>query len=308
VPTTIPPTRNLSIVFQFVGMGLVWGASFLFMKVALDGVSFYQVAWARLVFGGLTLGLVVLLTRQRLPRERVVYLHFLVIAVTNCVIPHLAFAWAEQYVSSGLASIYNAVTPITTALMVTLAFHVEKLNRGQILGIGIGIAGVIVIIAPWQHAAFTGDLAGQLACLLAATCYGFSFGYIRKFLSHRPIPGATFAFLNIGVAGAIMLLLTPVIAWQPVDLTPGIVASLLTLGILGTGIAYIWNINVLRAWGPTNASTVTYITPVVGVLLGVIVLGETFSANQPAGAALVLVGILFTQQRIRLSRRRLATR
>ena len=288
-------------------MGLVWGASFLFMKIALDGVSFYQVAWSRLVFGGFTLGLIVLFTRQKLPRERAVYLHFLVIAITNCVIPHLAFAWAEQYVSSGLASIYNAVTPITTALMVTLAFHVEKLNRGQILGIGIGIAGVIVIIAPWQHAAFTGDLAGQLACLLAATCYGFSFGYIRKFLSHRPIPGATFAFLNIGVAGAIMLLLTPVIAWQPVELNPGIVASLLTLGILGTGVAYIWNINVLRAWGPTNASTVTYITPVVGVLLGVILLGETFSANQPAGAALVLVGILFTQQRIRLSRRRLTT-
>jgi drug/metabolite transporter (DMT)-like permease len=307
VPTTTQATPSLSTVLQFVGMGLVWGASFLFMKVALDGVSFYQVAWARLVFGGLTLGLVVLLTRQRLPRERAVYLHFLVIAITNCVIPHLAFAWAEQYVSSGLASIYNAVTPITTALMVTLAFHVEKLNRGQLLGIAIGISGVVVIIAPWQHAAFTGDLAGQLACLLAATCYGFSFGYIRKFLSHRPIPGATFAFLNIGVAGAIMLLLTPVIAWQPVDLTPGIVASLLTLGVLGTGIAYIWNINVLRAWGPTNASTVTYITPVVGVLLGVIVLGETFSANQPAGAALVLVGILFTQQRIRLSRRRLAT-
>jgi len=303
VPTTTPPTRSLSIVLQFVGMGLVWGASFLFMKVALDGVSFYQVAWARLVFGGLTLGLIVLLSRQRLPRERVVYLHFLVIAVTNCVIPHLAFAWAEQYVSSGLASIYNAVTPITTALMVTLAFHVEKLNRGQVLGIGIGIAGVIVIIAPWQHAAFTGDLAGQLACLLAATCYGFSFGYIRRFLSHRPIPGATFAFLNIGVAGAIMLVLTPVIAWQPVQLTPSIVASLLTLGILGTGVAYIWNINVLRAWGPTNASTVTYITPVVGVLLGVLVLGETFAVNQPLGAALVLVGILFTQQRIRLARR-----
>jgi len=307
VTTTIAPTRSLPIVLQFVGMGLVWGASFLFMKIALDGVSFYQVAWARLVFGGLTLGLIVVLTRQRLPRERAVYLHFLVIAITNCVIPHLAFAWAEQYVSSGLASIYNAVTPITTALMVTLAFHVEKLNRGQLLGIAIGIAGVVVIIAPWQHAAFTGDLAGQLACLLAATCYGFSFGYIRKFLSHRPIPGTTFAFLNIGVAGAIMLLLTPVIAWQPVQLTPAIVASLLTLGILGTGVAYIWNINVLRAWGPTNASTVTYITPVVGVLLGVIVLGETFSINQPAGAALVLVGILFTQQRIRLSHRRLAT-
>jgi len=288
-------------------MGLVWGASFLFMKVALDGVTFYQVAWSRLVLGGLTLGLIVLLTRSRLPREPVVYLHFLVIAITNCVIPHLAFAWAEQYVSSGLASIYNAVTPITTALMVTLAFRVERLNRGQLLGIAIGIVGVVVIIAPWQHDGFSGNLAGQLACLLAAVCYGFSFGYIRTFLSHRPIPGVSFAFLNIGVAGAIMLLLTPVIAWQPVRLDPGIVASLLTLGVLGTGVAYIWNINVLRAWGPTNASTVTYITPVVGVLLGVLVLGETFSANQPLGAALVLLGILFTQQRIRLSRQALGT-
>ena len=295
--------RSASIVLQFVGMGLVWGASFLFMKVALDGVTFYQVAWSRLVFGGLTLGLIVLLTRSRMPREPVVYLHFLVIAITNCVVPHLAFAWAEQYVSSGLASIYNAVTPIATALMVTLAFRVERLNRGQVLGIAIGIAGVVAIIAPWQHDGFSGNLAGQLACLLAAVCYGFSFGYIRTFLSHRPIPGVSFAFLNIGVAGAIMLLLTPVIAWQPVRLDPGIVASLLTLGVLGTGIAYIWHINVLRAWGPTNASTVTYITPVVGVLLGVLVLGETFSLNQPLGAALVLVGILFTQQRIRLARR-----
>jgi drug/metabolite transporter (DMT)-like permease len=303
VPTDTP-TRSVSIILQFVGMGLVWGASFLFMKVALDGVSFYQVAWSRLVLGGLSLGIIVLFMRQRLPRDRVIYLHFLVIAVTNCVVPHIAFAWAEQYVSSGLASIYNAVTPITTALMVTLAFHVEKLNRGQVLGIGIGIAGVVVIIAPWQHSGLSGDLAGQLACLLAAVCYGFSFGYVRRFLSHRPIPGATFAFLNIGIAGAIMLVLTPVIAWQPVQLTPEIVASLLTLGVLGTGLAYIWNINVLRAWGPTNTSTVTYITPVVGVLLGVLVLRETFSANQPVGAALVLLGILFTQQRIRLARRR----
>jgi drug/metabolite transporter (DMT)-like permease len=303
VPTQTAPTRSLAILLQFIGMGVIWGASFLFMKIALDGVSFYQVAWSRLVLGGLSLGVIVLASRQRLPRDPVVYLHFLVIAITNCVVPHLAFAWAEQYVSSGLASIYNAVTPITTALMVTLAFHVEKLNRGQVLGVGIGIAGVIVIIAPWRHAALTGDLAGQLACLLAAVCYGFSFGYVRRFLSHRPIPGATFAFLNIGIAGAIMLLLTPVIAWQPVDLTPGIVASLLTLGVLGTGVAYIWNINVLRAWGPTNTSTVTYITPVVGVLLGVLVLRETFSVNQPLGAALVFVGILFTQQRIRLSRR-----
>jgi drug/metabolite transporter (DMT)-like permease len=283
-------------------MGLVWGASFLFMKVALDGVTFYQVAWSRLVLGGFTLGIIVLFLRQRLPREPAVWAHFGVIAIVNCVIPHLAFAWAEQFVSSGLASIYNAVTPITTALFVTLVFRVERLSRAQIVGVAVGIIGVIVIIGPWQYEAFTGNLAGQLACLLAAVCYGFSFGYTRRFLSQRAIPGATFAFLNIGIAGAIMLVLTPVIALTPVSLTWQIVVSLVTLGAVGTGLAYIWNINVLRAWGPTNASTVTYITPVVGVALGVILLGERFSWHEPVGALLVLIGILFAQRRIRIAR------
>ncbi len=306
------PPRRAFITLQFLGMGLVWGASFLFMKVALDGVTFGQVAWSRLVLGGLTLGLIVLFSRPRiaggpvLPREPVVWLHFLVIALTGCVIPHLLFAWAEQYVSSSLASIYNAVTPITTALMVTLAFRVERLGRGQVLGILVGILGVVVIIGPWQYAALTGDLWGQFACLAAAICYGFTFGYTRKFLSGRPIAGATFAFLNIGLGGAVMLLLTPVLAWHPVALNWPIVLSLLALGALGTGVAYIWNINVLRAWGPTNASTVTYVTPVVGVALGVLVLAETFSWHEPVGALLVLFGILLTQKRLRLGSRAVA--
>lgn len=142
------------------------------------------------------------------------------------------------------------------------------------------------------------DLWGQLACLGSATCYGFTFSYTRRFLSGRPIVGTTFAFLNIGIGGAIMLVLTPVLAWQSVSLSWPIVLSLLTLGALGTGLAYIWNINVLRAWGPTNASTVTYVTPVVGVVLGVIVLSETFSWHEPVGALLVLLGILLAQKRL----------
>jgi drug/metabolite transporter (DMT)-like permease len=315
-PTPAPaPTESTGralVALQFLGMGVIWGSSFLFMKVALVGVSFGQVAWSRLVLGGLTLGVIVLVTRPRvnsgpvLPRDAVVWLHFLVIAVSGCVVPHLLFAWAEQYVSSSLASIYNAVTPIMTALMATLAFRVERLSRGQVLGVAVGIAGVLVIIAPWRAAALTGDLWGQLACLGAAGCYGFTFGYTRRFLSGRPIAGATFAFLNIGLGGAIMLLLTPVLAWRPVELSPAIVASLLALGALGTGLAYIWNIHVLRAWGPTNASTVTYVTPVVGVLLGVLVLGETLSWNEPVGAALVLLGILLAQKRLRFPRVALA--
>jgi drug/metabolite transporter (DMT)-like permease len=270
------------------------------MKVALEGVTFGQVAWTRAILGGLTLGIVLLISRQRLPRERAVWGHFLVIAITGCVVPFLLFSWAEQYVSSSLASIYNAVTPIMTALVVTLGFRVEKLSRSQLVGIVLGVLGVLLIIGPWQYQSLTGDLWGQLACLGATLSYGVTFGYTRKFLSHRNLPGTTMAFMNIGLAGLIMLLLTPVIAWHPVQLTPLIVGSLVLLGALGTGFAYVWNFNVLQAWGPTVTSTVTYITPVVGVVLGVLLLGEGLSWHEPLGAVLVLIGILFAQRRLRL--------
>jgi drug/metabolite transporter (DMT)-like permease len=291
-----------SALLQFLAMGLVWGASFLFMKVALDGVSFTQIAWSREILGALTLGLVMIVGKHRLPREGIVWLHFVVIAVTNCVIPHLLFAWAEQHVSSGLAAIYNSVTPIATAILAAVAFRVEKLTRGQILGVLIGVAGVIVIIAPWQYTDLSGDLWGQLACIAAAVSYGVAIGYMRKFVSHRPISGTTVAFMNIGTSAAVMLLFTPVLAFGPVDLTFPVVASLVLLGALGTGLAYIWNIAVLRAWGPTSVSTVTYLIPVVAVVLGFLVLGETLSWNEPVGAALVLLGILYTQQRLKLGR------
>lgn len=308
------PTR-LSAWLQFLAMGLVWGSSFLFMKIALDGVSFGQVAWSRTVLGAIALGLIVLVTRPRvtdaaglagpvLPREKVVWGHFLVVAFTTCVIPYLCFAWAEQYVSSSLASIYNATTPIMTALMATLVFRVERLGGSRWFGVGLGIVGVLVVIGPWQLTALTGSVAGQLACLVATLCYGFTFGYQRKFLSQRPIAPATFAFLSIGVSAVVMLALTPWLALSPVDLDWRIVSSLLALGVLGTGLAYIWNINVLRAWGPTGTSTVTYVTPVVGVALGMLLLGEQLSWHEPVGAALVLVGILFAQGRLRLGRRR----
>ncbi|MFP3466660.1 DMT family transporter [Leifsonia sp. SIMBA_070] len=296
----------MKVALQFAAMGLVWGASFLFMKVALTGVSFGQVAWARLVFGAITLAVIALVMRARLPREPIVWLHFTVVAVTYCVIPFLLFAWAEQYVSSSLASIYNAVTPITTAILATAAFRVEKLNRDQVLGVLVGIVGVVVVVGPWAVDALAGSLWGQLACLGAVTCYGFSFGYIRRFISPRAISATTSALLNIGIAAVIMIVLTPLIAWHPVTFSWPVLLSLLALGALGTGVVYIWNMNVLRAWGPTITSGVTYVTPVVGVALGILVLGEHLTWNEPAGAVIVIAGILLTQQRVRLFTRRQA--
>lgn len=310
---TTTPTRiadsasvsNTAVAVQFALAGLVWGSSFLFMKIALEGLTPGQVAWSRLILGGLTLGVFVLLRREVLPRRPIVWLHMTVLALSFCVLPFLLFSWAQQHVSSGLASIYNATTPIMTAVMAWAVFRVERLKPAQIAGIAVGILGVMVIIAPWQGLDLTQSLVAQFAMLGATACYGFSLAYMRRFVSATGMSALTFSFLNIGIAAVIMALLTPAIALAPVELNPWIVLSVLLLGCLGTGVVYIWNQNTVRAWVPTRASTVTYLTPVVGVALGILILGEELTWNEPVGALVVFLGILLAQNRLsRLSRRR----
>lgn len=288
---------------QFLLAGVVWGASFLFMKVSLTGISPAQVAWTRILLGALTLGALVLLRREQLSRSVRVWAHLLVLGLTFCVIPFLLFSWAQQHVSSGVASIFNATTPIMTAVMAWLVFRVEKLKALQVIGIGVGILGVVIIIAPWQGISLDGSLVAELAILGATASYGFSFAYMRRFASNTGMSALAFTFGYIAMAGAVMAILTPFLVLTPVRLDPSIIGSLLLLGCLGTGIAYVWNQNTVRAWGPTRASTVTYITPVVGVVLGILILGETLSWNEPVGALVIFLGILLAQNRLRGRRR-----
>ncbi|WP_294982072.1 DMT family transporter [uncultured Microbacterium sp.] len=308
-PTPVRPgPSSAAIAVQFVLMGIIWGSSFLFMKVALGGISPAQVAWGRLVLGAATLGVFVLVRRDRLPALRGagarIWGHMTVLALTFCVVPFLLFSWAEQHVSSGLGSIYNATTPIMTAIMAALVFRVERLKPVQIAGIVVGIGGVLVIIAPWTGLDLTQSLLAQLALLGATACYGFSLAYMRRFLANSGMTPLAFSFVNIGIAAVIMTILAPAMALTPVRLDPWIVGSMVLLGCLGTGVAYIWNQNTLRAWGPTAASTVTYITPVVGVALGVLVLGERVGWHEPVGAGIVFLGILLAQNRLRMPKRR----
>lgn len=293
----LPSPRWITV--QFVLAGIVWGASFLFMKVSLSGISPAQVAWTRILLGALTLGALVLLRREHLTRSLKVWAHLTVLGLTFCVIPFLLFSWAQQHVSSGVASIFNATTPIMTAIMAWLVFRVERLKVLQVVGIGVGILGVVVIIAPWQGIALDGSLVAELAILGATASYGFSFAYMRRFVSHTGMSALAFTFGYIAMAGVVMALLTPFLVLTPLRLDVSIVVSLLLLGCLGTGIAYVWNQNTVRAWGPTRASTVTYITPVVGVILGIVILGETVTWNEPIGALVVFLGILLAQDRLR---------
>ena len=255
-----------------------------------------------------SLGLIVLVTRDRLPAWGPIYGHLAVVGLTFCVLPYLLFAWAQQSVASGLASVYNATTPIMTAIIAALVLRVERLTRAQVLGIAIGIVGVVVIIGPWRGIELDGDLLPQLAMLGATACYGFSLSYMRRYLTDTGVSAVAFTFVYIGVAAVVLLVVTSLVSPEPLRLEPGVVVAIVLLGALGTGFAYVWNQNVVRAWGATRASTVTYITPVVGVVLGIVVLGEVLVWNEPVGAALVIVGVLLAQRRLRWARGALGAR
>jgi len=282
---------------QFAALALTWGASFLFIAVGLQGLSPAQVVLGRLVAGAVALAGISLATRQKLPTEPRVWAHLGVVAVLLCVAPFLLFAWAEQSIASGLASIYNATTPLMTTLVALVALPQERPGRLRLFGLAAGFLGVLVVLGPW-HGAGGGSLAAQTACLLATACYGVGFVYLRRFVSPRGLSSLSVATAQIGLGAVIMLILAPWIATGPVNLSPQVVVSVLVLGMAGTGLAYVWNTNLVAAWGAANASTVTYLTPIVGVSLGVLILAEPVTWNQPVGALIVVAGIAISQGRL----------
>lgn len=282
---------------RFASLALAWGCSFLFIKVALEGLSPSQVVLGRVLIGAMTLGLVVWAGRISLPRGIRVWGHLLALGLFLCVIPFTLFAAAETMISSGLASIYNATTPLLTALVAILALPGERLSRRAAVGLAVGFLGVLVVVGlpVGAPAGTSAALAGQLMCLGATLCYGIGFVWIRRFISPLGLPAASVAFVQVGLGAVVALVAAPFTALQPVRLDFPVVLSILALGAMSTGLAYIWNTQIVAGWGATSAASVTYLTPVVGVIAGVIVLDETFSWNQPVGGALVVLGVVLTR-------------
>ncbi|MFE6398202.1 DMT family transporter [Streptomyces alboflavus] len=299
-PRTAGPRAVLG---QFLLLALAWGASFLFIKVSLVGLSPAQVVLGRMLAGAVALLAVTVVTRQRLPRDPAAWGHLAVVSVLLCVLPFSLFAWAELHVSSGLASIYNATTPLMTLIVASVALPGERPNRSQLAGLVLGFAGVVTVLGPWRGFS-GGEGAAQAACLLATLSYGLAFVYIRRFVSPRGLSAVPVATVQVCLGAAIMLLLAPFTATAPVQLSWNVVLSVAALGVAGTGLAYVWNTDVVAAWGATSASTVTYLTPVVGVTLGIAVLGEAISWNEPVGAMVVIAGIALGQGRRIPARRR----
>jgi drug/metabolite transporter (DMT)-like permease len=288
-----------SWLISYLLLGITWGLSFLFIKQGLEFLTPLGVAFGRCSLGALTLIAIAKVKGVELPRDPKIWGHLLVVALLLNVIPGILFALAETKVTSILAGIINAVTPLMTVLAILIIGRDEKPKRSQLIGLALGFIGVATVMGIWQGLGDNPILyVGML--LLAVTCYGFSFPYSRRFVMPYKLEPTPMATVQLICAAAVLLpgYLFDGIAKDEFKLIP--VLSMLCLGIFGSGFAYIWNFEIIRAAGSAIASSVTFVTPVVAVIAGIIFLGEEITWYEPVGALIVLFGAAVAQERIKL--------
>ena len=282
----------------YIALGVTWGCSFIFIELGLEFLTPFGVAFVRCALGAITLLIIVKVRKIALPKDKSTWRKLWIVALMLNVVPGILFAFAQQYVTSVVAGIINATTPLMTMVFMLLLFREQKLKSEQIIGLLIGATGVMVVLGIWKG---IGDnqLMGVVALLLAVSCYGYSFPYTtRKILplGLKPEAAATIQLCMAAIT-LLPLYLFDGIAEENYRLTP--LLAVLALGVLGSGFAYIWNFSIIAAAGGSIASTVTYVTPVVAVIVGWIFLGEQITWHEPIGAVFVILGAAMTQGRLK---------
>ena len=295
-------SKSQSWLGLYIALGIVWGCSFIFIKLGLEFLTPFGVAFGRCALGALALLIYLKLKGLTLVRDRKMIGHLWVVSLLLNVIPGIFFAWAETEVTSILAGIINAVTPLMTLIAIMVVSRNEKPTRPQVIGLILGFLGVLTVLGAWQG---LGDnpLWAILILLAAVTCYGFSFPYSRRFILPAQLKPEVMAATQVTL-GAITLL--PLFLFNGIaknEYRLGPVLAMVALGVFGSGFAYIWNFTIMRDAGSAIASSVTYVTPVVAVAVGLIFLQEKLHWYEPVGALIVLLGAAIAQGRIPLSKK-----
>ena len=275
----------------FITLGLIWGSSFLWIKIAVAEIGpFALVSW-RLLFGLAGLALVVLVRRPEFPRDRRLLGALALLGITNTALPFALISWGEVTIDSAVASILNGTVPLFAMIIAHFSLHDDRMTVPRVVGLVIGFVGVVVLMArDIGPQGVQQGVVGQVAVLVAALLYAGSSVFARRTL--RGVSPTVQAFLPLLSAEAFVwggALLTESPRLVPQQGSTWL--ALAWLGILGSCVAYLLYFSLLQSVGPTRATVVTYVFPVVGVILGVLFLKETIDAHLVGGALLIVAGI-----------------
>lgn len=283
----------------FGALGFMWGSSYLFIKIGVETLAPWTLIAMRLGIGLAVLASVVALAREPLPRHPRIYGHLVVMSVVNIALPFYLITNAEQTVDSALAAILNATVPLFAIVIAALALHDEPITVNRLAGLAVGFVGVVLLVGRGLGdvlAGSGGSLYGELALVGSSVSYAAGAVYARRNVRGlRPMIPALFqVFFAFLISAALALLLERPLA---TELREDALVSVLWLGILGSGLAYLAFFRLLGRWGATRTALVAYLLPVVGIVLGAVVLAEEVDARILLGTALVIGGVALVNSR-----------
>ena len=275
----------------FLLLGFMWGSSYLFIKIGVDaGLPPFTLVMLRLLIGSVLLGSVVLVVRERLPREGRFYAHISVVGLFGIALPFVLITIAEAQVDSALAAVLTAPVPLFVIPFAALLLHDERVTINKVIGVVVGLIGVAVLVGFDPAQLGNGDFFAELLLIGAAISYAIGGVWARRFVSgHRPMIPALFeVFTALVMVGVLAFVLE-----RPLDgpFTPASILAVTWLGLVGSGFAFLVFFRLLGRWGAQRTSLVAYLLPVWGIILGSAVLGEEIPPQLLLGTGLVIGGI-----------------
>ncbi|MBI4920744.1 MAG: DMT family transporter [Devosia nanyangense] len=286
------PLRYWALI---VGLGAVWGCSFLFNAILIREISPLWVSAGRVTIGAAICWVFFVASRRKLPADRSLYPQFLVLGILNYAIPFALFPFAEQTVASGIVGVINGMTPMTTVIVSQLWPGGEKASWNKSIGVAIGFAGAVILALPSLGMGASAQVIGLLAALAATCCYALTLNYARRFAQ---VDSTTVASASLTGAALVSIPVALVFSGTPVITLPETWAALFGIGVFSTSFSFLLVYWLLPKVGATNLSLNTFITPISALLLGVLVLHEGFEPVHLAGMAVIFIGLVFIDGRL----------
>jgi drug/metabolite transporter (DMT)-like permease len=273
-------------------LATLWGPSFLFIKVAVGEIPPLTLVTGRVGLAALLLYVILRSQGRNLPKFGTVWKHFAIVGFFSNALPFVLFSWGEQYIDSALAAILNGTTPLFTIVLAHFLISDDRITPMKAMGTLVGFGGLVLLISPSLMGGVQLTTWGLLAATMAAFSYGIAIVYTRNHL--RGLPRLVAPTAQLAMATLYMVPLSLIIEQPfrlPLPSWPAI-GSLITLAVLGTALAFVIYYSLLERTSATYVSMVTYLAPVIGVALGVIILGEQLGWTTYAGCGLILVGVM----------------
>lgn len=288
---------NSKTAAAFAFLGIIWGTNFIFMRQASEWISPVQIVFLRVLCGFVPIAVMAWM-QKAVRREHLKYTgHFLMMALLATVIYYWAFASGTSLLLSGVSGVLSGAIPLFSFIVAAIFLRQEKITVMRLCGLMLGFAGVILIAKPWQVSGESISLAGVGYMILGSLSVGISFVYAKKFLADKQIAPLALTTYQIGLALVILACITPftgitAIA-QDSTASPGLIIG---LGLLGTGVAYLTYYYLILNLGAVVASSVTYIPPVVALIVGFLAANEQLGVTEILSMVLIMSGVFLLQR------------